>query len=114
MAVVIVREIDPGIDDLLVTHEMKHTLADDGRSVIDTQQPPLDHGGDDHAGDLIKSDLGLIEHLRDDDHGIVAGCPDPEGKVTRLTTHGAHHKPVSAGPGILINGGAEPHTFLFG
>ena len=40
----IVGKVDPGIDDLLITHEMKNTFADHGHAIIDTQNPPLNHG----------------------------------------------------------------------
>jgi hypothetical protein len=114
MTVFVVGEVDPGVDNFLIIHKVEDPLTDHGHTIIDAQDSPFYHGGDHHPGDLIKSDLGLIEHLGDDNHGIVTGRSYAKSQVPGFTSHGTNHKPVSTGTGIFIDSGRNTYPLLLG
>lgn len=100
--------------DFIVGHKVEDPLADDGDAVADAQDFTLDHGGYHQPEDAVEGNFGLVEHFRNDDHGIMAGSANAEGQVAGFAAHGRNHKPVAAGARIFINGGCQPHPFLFG
>ena len=107
MTMLVVGEVDAAVADLLVGEAVEDTLADHGGAVVDAHQLALDDAGDHHVDDFVDGNLGLVEELGDDDHGVVAGAGDTEGQVAGRAAHGADHEPVLAGAGVLHDGGGQ-------
>ena len=114
MAVFVVAEVDAAVFDFLVAEAVEDTFADHGGAVVDAHELALDDAADHHVDDLVDGDLGLVEELGDDDHGVVAGSGDAEGEVAGRAAHGGDHEPVLAGAGILHDGGGQHATLGFG
>ena len=114
MAMFVVGEGHTRLLDFLIAHEVEHTLADDDNAVVDTQEFAFHYRADYQLDNGIEGHFRVVEHLGDDHHRAVASRRHAEGKVTRLTTHGRHHKPVATRTGIFVNGLNQMHGSIFG
>ncbi len=114
MPVVVVGEVDAALADFLVAQCVEHTLRDDGGAVVHAHDFTLDDRRDDHVDDLLDRDFGLVEHLGDDDHRVVAGLADAECEVAGTAAHGGQHEPVAAGAGVYVDRAGDDGAFVLG
>ena len=114
MSVLVIGEVNAALLDLLVAQGVEHALRNHGGTVVHAHQLALDDRRNDQVDDLVDRDLGLVEHLGDDDHRVVAGLADTEGQVTGRTAHGSQHEPVAAGAGVDIDGARNDGTLVLG
>ena len=114
MPVLVVGEVHARVMNLLVGHEMEHALAHACHTIVDAKHLTFDHRADDELQDLVECHLCLVEHLRDDDHRVMACIAHSECEVTCLTAHCRHHKPVAAGASVFIHRLQNLHACLFG
>jgi len=114
VSVVVIGKVNARFLDFLIAEFVKNTLGDNGCSVFEPHNLAFDDGRNHQVDNLVHSDGGLVEHLRDDNHGVVASSPDAEGKMSGRTSHSSYHKPVFAGAGILVHRGPNACAFGFG
>ena len=114
MAMLVVAEVDSALGDFLVAEAVEDTFRNHGSTIVDAHEFTLDDARDNHVDNLLYGDGGLVEELRYDDHGIVAGTCNAEGEVTSRATHSADYKPVLTGAGILHDGGGQHATLGLG
>ena len=112
MSVLVVGEVHAALADLLIRQRVEHAFGDDGGAVVHAHDLALDDRRDHEVDDLLDGDFGLVEHLGDDDHRVVAGLADTECEVSGRAAHGCEHEPVSAGAGVDIDGAGDDGTLV--
>ena len=114
MSVLVVGEMDARFLDLFIAQGVEHTFRDHGHAVVDAHDLALDDRRNDQVDDLLDGDLRLVEHLRNDDHRVVAGRADAEGEVPRRTAHGRYDEPVGRRACVVVDGAADDRSALLG
>ena len=76
MTVIVICEVYACCLELLDVEIMEETLSCNDCTIVDTHYLSLDDCRERELDDLVKVDMSLVEHLRDDGHWRVSSLTD--------------------------------------
>ena len=114
VTVLIIGEVDTALLDLLIRQRVEYALRDDRCAIVHTHNLTLQDSRDNEVYNLLHRNFGFVEHLGDNNHGVVASLTDTECEVAGRATHSSQYEPVAIRASIYIDGASDNGTLIFG
>ena len=87
MTVVVVGKLNAGSLQVCMREGVEYSLRNHYGTIGETHNLSLNDCRDGHIHNLVYGNVCSVEHLRNNNHRIVAGCANAKSKVACRTAH---------------------------